>query len=138
MRYLIDPKSSRLTVQAFAGGVLSSVAHNPTFAVRGVSGEMGFRSRSPGGRLREAPHSRGTLLELTDEFSSRDKVGYHAHDAGGHSRCVGPTPRSSMTARRPGPSSKSAGGAYYEAALKGDLDPPRHHPPAAGHGSRPR
>jgi polyisoprenoid-binding protein YceI len=36
----MDPGHSRFTVQAFAGGLLSFLAHSPTFAVRDFEGEL--------------------------------------------------------------------------------------------------
>ena len=41
-RYVIDSRSSRFTVQAFATGLLSKLGHNPTIAIRDFSGEMKF------------------------------------------------------------------------------------------------
>jgi polyisoprenoid-binding protein YceI len=38
-RYVIDAPSSKFTVQAFAGGLLSALGHNPTLALRDISGE---------------------------------------------------------------------------------------------------
>jgi polyisoprenoid-binding protein YceI len=40
VRYVFDSAQSRFTVQAFAGGMLSVLAHSPTFAVRGFTGEF--------------------------------------------------------------------------------------------------
>jgi polyisoprenoid-binding protein YceI len=42
VRYLLDPASSRFTVQAFAAGLLSGLAHSPTFAIRQFTGELRF------------------------------------------------------------------------------------------------
>jgi polyisoprenoid-binding protein YceI len=42
VRYTLDPASSRFTVQAFAGGMLSGFAHSPTFAIREFRGELRF------------------------------------------------------------------------------------------------
>ena len=39
IRFMIDTAASRFTVKAFAGGLLSALAHNPTIAVREFSGE---------------------------------------------------------------------------------------------------
>jgi polyisoprenoid-binding protein YceI len=39
VRYLIDPRASRFTARAFAGGPLSAMGHNPSFAVRDIAGE---------------------------------------------------------------------------------------------------
>lgn len=48
MRYRIDPPASRFTVRAFAGGPLSAVGHNPTFAVRDFRGEVVYDPDEPG------------------------------------------------------------------------------------------
>jgi polyisoprenoid-binding protein YceI len=40
VRYLVDPKVSRLSVRVSAAGLLSAFGHNPTIAVRGVTGEL--------------------------------------------------------------------------------------------------
>jgi len=39
-RYRIDAGASRLTVKAFAGGLFSALAHNPTVAVQELSGDI--------------------------------------------------------------------------------------------------
>ena len=39
-RYVIDGRSSRFTVQAFATGLLAKMGHNPTIGIRDFSGEM--------------------------------------------------------------------------------------------------
>ena len=41
-RYAIDARGSRLTIQAFATGVLSVMGHNPVIAARDISGEIRF------------------------------------------------------------------------------------------------
>lgn len=77
-RYLIEPRSSRFVVQAFAGGILSGFGHNPAFSARDFTGEARF---SP-----EAPLFPNTLknsslrltiqaasLELTNEVSDKDR-----------------------------------------------------------------
>ena len=40
--YVIDSRSSRFTVQAFATGLLAKMGHNPTIGIRDFSGEMKF------------------------------------------------------------------------------------------------
>jgi polyisoprenoid-binding protein YceI len=40
--YLIDGRASRFTVQAFAAGLLSAMGHNPSVAIRDVSGSVNF------------------------------------------------------------------------------------------------
>lgn len=42
IRYTLDVKQSRFTVQAFAGGLLSAFGHNPIFAVRDFTGYAQF------------------------------------------------------------------------------------------------
>ena len=38
VRYALDPKVSRFTVQAFAAGLFSSFGHNPVIAITDFSG----------------------------------------------------------------------------------------------------
>jgi polyisoprenoid-binding protein YceI len=47
-RYVVDAGQSRLTVKAFASGMLSSFGHNPTLALRDFDGEARFTPESPG------------------------------------------------------------------------------------------
>ena len=47
VRYRLDPVRSRFTVQAFATGLLSFLAHSPTFGVRDFAGEMSFLTGAP-------------------------------------------------------------------------------------------
>lgn len=41
-RHAIDAKGSRLTIQGFASGLLSTMGHNPTITARDISGEIRF------------------------------------------------------------------------------------------------
>ena len=41
-RYVIDGRSSRFTVRAFADGFLAAMGHNPTIGILEFSGEMKF------------------------------------------------------------------------------------------------
>jgi len=41
-RYAIDGRGSRLTVRAYASGLLSAVGHDPVIAARDVQGELRF------------------------------------------------------------------------------------------------
>ena len=38
VRYAIDPTASQFTVQAFASGLISAVAHSPKITIRGWTG----------------------------------------------------------------------------------------------------
>ena len=42
VHYTIDPTNSRVTVRAFAAGLLSGFGHNPVIAFRDFSGEVSF------------------------------------------------------------------------------------------------
>ena len=68
-RYRIDPGRSHFTVQAFAGGLLSALAHSPTFAVRDFGGEL---------RLGETAES--FELDLTVDTESLELMD-HVRDA---------------------------------------------------------
>ncbi len=60
MKYLAAADLSRFSVQAFAGGLHSSFAHNPTFAVRNFSATLEFDPVAPA----------GAAIELTVEANS--------------------------------------------------------------------
>jgi polyisoprenoid-binding protein YceI len=47
VRYVIDPRGSRMTIQAYAGGLLSAVGHNPVIGVRDLSGELSLAPDRP-------------------------------------------------------------------------------------------
>jgi polyisoprenoid-binding protein YceI len=46
VRFAIDAKSSRLTVQAFASGFVSVLTHSPKFAIRNFVGEIAFHAEA--------------------------------------------------------------------------------------------
>ena len=72
MRYCVDPQASRFTVQAFAGGPLSAVGHNPTFAIRDFRGEVEFDPKEPSaGSLRMVIAA--ASLALTNSVSDKDR-----------------------------------------------------------------
>jgi len=71
-RYLIDKGSSRLTIRAFATGMLSAFGHNPTIAVRDFNGEVVFSPESPGDSSLRLD-VRADSLEVTDDISSKDR-----------------------------------------------------------------
>jgi polyisoprenoid-binding protein YceI len=59
-------------VQAFAGGILSSFAHNPTFAIREFTGELRFTPDAPAeGSFRLTV--KADSLTLTDSVSQNDR-----------------------------------------------------------------
>jgi polyisoprenoid-binding protein YceI len=72
MEYHVDPRASRFTVRAFAGGMLSSVGHDPTFQVRELAGQVSFDPAAPDSsslRLRVGASS----LALADSVSDKDR-----------------------------------------------------------------
>ncbi len=71
-RFVIDTVVSRFTVRAFAGGMLSALGHNPTFAVRDYNGEVVFDSEA----LTTASlvvKVRAASLSLVDNVSQSDR-----------------------------------------------------------------
>jgi hypothetical protein len=72
VRFVIDTKRSRFTVQAFATGILSAMGHNPTIGIRGFSGEVGFNPDAmEANGLRLIIQS--ASLEVQDDISDRDR-----------------------------------------------------------------
>jgi polyisoprenoid-binding protein YceI len=63
---------SRLTIRAFAGGLLSAFAHNPTFAVRRFTVEIAFDPAAPERSSVKVVVDAGSL-ELTDQVSESDR-----------------------------------------------------------------
>jgi polyisoprenoid-binding protein YceI len=72
VRYALDTNVSRLTVRAFASGMLSAFGHSPTFAIRQYSGEVQFNPSSL-----EATSLRMGIkaesLEVADNISDKDR-----------------------------------------------------------------
>src|SRR5579862_4381957 len=76
VRYEMNPKLSQFTVQAFASGLISAVAHSPKIAVRDWQGETGFVPDS----LKEAfllLKAKSASLEVTDELPESDRRQLH-------------------------------------------------------------
>jgi polyisoprenoid-binding protein YceI len=71
-RYRMDPTHSRFTVQGFAGGLLSFVAHSPTFAVRDFEGELRWQPDA-GVDARLGITVRAGSLELVDKVRAADR-----------------------------------------------------------------
>ncbi len=70
--YKLDNKESRFTVQAFAGGMLSTFAHNPTIIIGDFTGEVKFASDAP-----DAASLLITIkadsLKVVDDVSEKDR-----------------------------------------------------------------
>jgi polyisoprenoid-binding protein YceI len=73
VRYILDPASSRFTVQAFAGGMLSGLGHSPTFAIREFTGELRFM---PGTFADASFHLtvKADSLTVADSVSPKDRA----------------------------------------------------------------
>ena len=72
MRYRIDHGRSRFMVKAFATGMLSAFAHNPTMAIRDFTGEVEFSPDSPEQSSLNIRIQSGSL-EVVDEVSDKDR-----------------------------------------------------------------
>ena len=72
MRYRIDPGRSRFMVKAFATGMLSAFAHNPTMAIRDFTGEVEFSPDSPEQSSLNIRIQSGSL-QVADEVSDKDR-----------------------------------------------------------------
>ena len=69
--YVIDSRSSRFTVQAFATGLLAKMGHNPTIGIRDFSGEMKFNpEKLEAGGFRMVIKS--ASLSVQDDISDKD------------------------------------------------------------------
>jgi len=76
VRYAIDPRASQFTVQAFASGLISAVAHSPKIAIRGYSGDVSFVP----GTLADAKLKivvKTATLEVLDELRDADRKELH-------------------------------------------------------------
>jgi len=70
--YVLDPGVSRFTARAFATGLLASLGHNPSFAIRQFAGEARFSPEAPEqSSLRIVVQS--ASLELSDQVSDKDR-----------------------------------------------------------------
>jgi polyisoprenoid-binding protein YceI len=72
VRYLIDSKLSRFTVQAFAGGFLAGFGHNPIFAIRDFTGEAEFSPDAPA-ESTLCLKIQADSLQLTNDVSDKDR-----------------------------------------------------------------
>jgi polyisoprenoid-binding protein YceI len=70
-RYVIDGRSSRFTVRAFATGLLAKMGHNPTIGIRDLSGEVEFKpEKLQAGSFRLVIKS--ASLGVQDDISDKD------------------------------------------------------------------
>jgi polyisoprenoid-binding protein YceI len=72
VKYRIEVGTSTFTVKGFAAGMLSALAHNPTFAVRQYHGEATIDPETGAGASLTLTIT-GASLELIDDVSRRDR-----------------------------------------------------------------
>ena len=70
--YVLDSGLSRFTAKAFATGLLASMGHNPSFAIRQLAGEAKFRADAPEESSVRIVVQSGSL-ELSDQVSEKDR-----------------------------------------------------------------
>lgn len=76
VQYAIDPRASQFTVQAFASGLISAVAHSPKIAIRGWSGNVSFVPDSlADARLKIT--IKASTLEVLDEMRDSERRELH-------------------------------------------------------------
>jgi polyisoprenoid-binding protein YceI len=70
--YIVDGRNSRLTVRAFATGLLSAMGHNPNIAARDISGEVRFApDKLEAGSFRLVVKT--SSLSVQDDISDKDR-----------------------------------------------------------------
>ncbi|HKP86072.1 MAG TPA: YceI family protein [Blastocatellia bacterium] len=70
--YRADPRRSRFIVRAFATGMLSAFAHNPTIAIRDFTGEIRFDADAVADASMQL-RIKADSLEVTDDYSDKDR-----------------------------------------------------------------
>ncbi|MEP6509788.1 MAG: YceI family protein [Gemmatimonadales bacterium] len=72
VKFKVDTRTSRFTIQAFAGGMLSAIGHDPKFAARDYTGEIECNPETGEGASLKL-NIKAASLQLLDDFSSKDK-----------------------------------------------------------------
>lgn len=75
-RYAIDPKASQFTVQAFASGLISAVAHSPKIAIRKWSCDVTFNPDPVSDASLKVVIQAGSL-EVLDDLRESDRRELH-------------------------------------------------------------
>jgi polyisoprenoid-binding protein YceI len=71
-RFVIDGRTSRFTVRAFAAGILAAMGHNPTIGIRTFSGEIRFNPE----QLNAVSFrliAKASSLGVQDDISDKDR-----------------------------------------------------------------
>jgi polyisoprenoid-binding protein YceI len=69
--YVIDARSSRFTVRAFATGLLSAMGHNPTISIRDFGGEVKFNPDKLGASSLKIT-IKSSSMSVQDDISAKD------------------------------------------------------------------
>jgi polyisoprenoid-binding protein YceI len=75
-QYSIDPKASQFTVQAFASGLISAVAHSPKIAIRGYKADVSFVPDTLSDATLKVVIRSGSL-EVLDDLRETDRRELH-------------------------------------------------------------
>jgi polyisoprenoid-binding protein YceI len=75
-RYVIDTRTSQFTVQAFASGLISAIAHSPKIAIRDWTGAVQMVSGSLEGASLKI-RVKAASLEVLDELPDADRRELH-------------------------------------------------------------
>jgi polyisoprenoid-binding protein YceI len=76
VRYVVDTRASQFTVQAFAGGLISAVAHSPKIAIRDWTGEIAMVS-GMNGDISLNVHVNPASFEVLDELRETERREIH-------------------------------------------------------------
>jgi polyisoprenoid-binding protein YceI len=115
--YVIDTTVSRFTVQAFAGGILSALGHNPKFVARDFTGEVSFDPNVPNGASLTM-NLRPSSLTLADDVSDSDR---RTMERTMHDDVLEDSKYTEIVYRCPKASARPVGGGQFEVALNGEL-----------------
>jgi polyisoprenoid-binding protein YceI len=76
VRWVIDTRASQFTVQAFASGLVASIAHSPKIAIRDWSGEVQIGTRNLENATLKV-RIKAVSLEVLDELRDADRREIH-------------------------------------------------------------
>ena len=76
IRYAIDTRASQFTVQAFASGLISAIAHSPKIAIRDWTGAVQMNSMTLEGMALKL-WVKASTLEVLDEMPDSDRRELH-------------------------------------------------------------
>lgn len=119
VKFTIDTRTSRFTIQAFAGGMLSAIGHDPKFAARDYTGEIECNPETGEGASLTL-RIKAASLQLMDDFNSSDKrtieetMQGEVLETAKYPEIIYDSPASSTTVKR-------EGDGPFQVTLNGDL-----------------